>query len=148
MWNKNKSLILSIVFTSSLLVILTALAFFMPWLVQLYIELLKRPHTPTTQLLVTFYCCVPLGYAILGTLLKLLFNIKGGNVFIKQNVILLRIVSWAVFALSAICFVGGIWYLPFFIVFGAALFIGMIIRVIAAILAHGTEIKDDNDLTI
>ena len=148
MWNKNKSLILSIVLTVGLLVLLTGFSLFMPWLLQLYIELLNRTQTPTTELLVTFYCCVPLGYTILGTLLKILFNIKKGLVFVKSNVTLLRILSWAIFAVTFICFIGGMWYLPFLIVSAAALFIGVIVRVIVAVLNHGTAIKDDNDLTI
>lgn len=148
MWNKNKSLLLSIIVTAGVLVIITVLTIAMPWLLQLYIKLLNRIYTPTTVVLTTFYCCVPFGYIVFGTLLKLLLNIRSNNVFTKQNTTLLRAIAWSCFAISLICIIGGLWYMPFIIVGCAVFFIAVIIKVIRSILTYGNEIKDDNDLTI
>ena len=148
MWNKNKSLLLSIIITVAILAILTVLAIAMPWLLQLYIKLLNRIYTPTTVVLTTFYTCVPFGYIVFGALLKLLFNIKSNNVFTKQNTSLLRVIAWSCFVISLICIVGGLWYMPFIIVGCAIFFIAVIIKVIRSVLTYGNEIKDDNDLTI
>lgn len=148
MWNKNKSLLLSIIITVVVLVILTVLTVAMPWLLQLYIKLLNRIYTPTTVVLATFYSCVPFGYIVFGGLLKLLLNIRSNNVFTKQNTTLLRVIAWSCFVISLICLAGGLWYMPFIIVGCAIFFIAVIIKVIQSVLTYGNEIKDDNDLTI
>ena len=137
MWNKNKSLLLSVIITIGVLVILTGLTITMPWLLQLYIKLLNRIYTPTTAVLTTFYSCVPFGYIVFGGLLKLLINIRNNNVFVKQNTSLLRVIAWSCFAISLICFIGGLLYLPFIIVGCAVFFIAIIIKVIRSVLLYG-----------
>lgn len=148
MQTKSKSLLFSIVITIGVLVILTALTVSMPWLLELYIKLLKRIYTPTTVVLATFYCCVPFGYIVFGLLLKVLLNIRKNNIFIKQNTALLKIIAWTCLIISAICIVGGLWYMPFILIGCAIFFIAVIIRVVCSVLKYGNEIKDVNDLTI
>lgn len=148
MWNKNRSLMLSIVLSIIILVVLTAAVFFAPFAVQWYADTMERPDIPRTAVLAFFYSCVPFAYIALGVLLKLLFNIRKEQVFTRVNVTLLRILSWCCFAVAAACLVGGFFYLPFFIICVPAVFIALILRVIKSVLNQGTDIKDDNDLTI
>ena len=117
-------------------------------MLQYYIDLTGRLNIPSTILLSFFYSCVPFGYIALGILLAMLISIRSDKIFIKANVMRLRVLSWCCFAVGAICIAGGIWYLPFFIISIPAIFIGIIIRVIKSVIAYGSEIKDDQDLTI
>ncbi len=148
MWNKNKSLMLTLIITGVLMFLLTVLVFFMPWILQFYIEVMKRTFAPKTAMLVVFYCLVPFGYAVLGILMKLLLNLKKENIFIRQNVNLLRFLSWFMSGAAVISVIGGFWYLPFLIVGAVFSFMFMILRVVKSAFAYGSDLKDDNDLTI
>ena len=148
MWTKSRSLLLTIIITAVLLFTVTVFAFLAPWIVQFYIDTFNRVNVPVTELLVCFYCCVPFCYVALTVLLGMLLNLRKNRVFTRGNILRMRILSWCSFAIAAICLIGGIWYLPFIIVGGAIGFIGIIIRVIKAMLACGFEMKNDQELTI
>ena len=81
-------------------------------------------------------------------LLKLLFNIKKGDIFITANVKYLRRISWCCFAVAAITFVGGIFYVPFGFIAIAAAFVGLMLRVVKNVMQNAVEIKTENELTI
>lgn len=155
MWNKDKSVILSITVCFILVALLTLLLFVGPWAVKVWLIEYRgmKAQSPVTQNLCTlfslcFYPCAPFAYLTLYSLLRLLFNIKGEDIFTLQNVKYLRRISWSCFAVAGITLVGGIYYLPFLFVTVAAAFVGLMLRVVKNVMQSAAELKAENELTI
>ena len=155
MWNSKKSVTLSIVVCFALSAILALLLVLGPTVFKLYM-VAYRGFLPDgdamRHLSLTFaWCFYPSAVfsgIILYSLLKLLFNIKSEQVFINQNVTLLRVVSWCCFAISAITFVGAFFYMPFGFVALAGGFVGMMLRVLKNVMKSAVELREENDFTI
>ena len=155
MWNSKKSVYLSIVACFALVAALAVLSIFGPMLFELYMTK-YRGFLPDGEamrrLSLTFaWCFYPSAVfsgIILYSLLKLLFNIKVGQVFTNQNATLLRVVSWCCFVISAITFVGAIFYMPFGFIALAGGFVGMMLRVLKNVMQAAVELREENDLTI
>ena len=155
MWNKDKSVVLSIAACFIFAVILTLLVFLGPWAVRIWFTEFRgmKANSPVTQHLCTvfslcFYPCAPFGFLTLYSLLRLLFNIKGEEIFTLQNVKYLRRISWSCIAVAGITLVGGMYYLPFLFVTVAAAFVGLMLRVVKNVMQSAAELKAENELTI
>ncbi len=153
---KNKTSIrISIIVCSFIAVVLLGLLLFGPQAFELYMEK-YRGFTPNGQALnrlmtvfgACFYPCAVIAFVILYFLLKLLFNIKNENVFIGNNIICLKIISYCLFLIGIITFVGGFFYMPFIFVSAAGLFTGMLLRVLKNVFGSAVELQTENDLTI
>ena len=96
----------------------------------------------------TFYPCAAVSSVILYSLLKLLFNIKKGEVFIKKNVTALNTVSWCCLVIMVITLAGGMFYMPFIFVSLAGGFVGLMLRVLMSVMHSAVELREENDLTI
>ena len=155
MWNSKKSVKLSIAVCFILSAVLVLLMAFGPMVFKLYMTAYRgflpdgdaMRHLSVTFAL-CFYPSAIFAGIILYSLLKLLFNIKGGQVFITQNATLLRVVSWCCFVISAITFVGAFFYMPFGFVALAGGFVGMMLRVLKNVMQSAVELREENDLTI
>lgn len=148
MWNTKKSASLSLFAVYLCMAAFVALLLFAPYLLKTYFEFTKRAEDVLTTALIGLYVSAPPIGAALLALLRLLNNIRVDKVFINQNVTLLRHISWDCFAVALVTFIVGFFYLPFFIVFAASAFIGLILRVVKNVMAAATEIKNENELTI
>lgn len=155
MWNKDKSLLLSIVVCFIFAAILTAGLFLGPWAVSLWFSAYRgfNPELSAMKHLLTlfvycFYPCAVFAYITLYSLIKLLFNIKKQKIFINQNVKYLRRISWCCFAVALITLIGGLFYIPFFFIAIAAAFIGLMLRIVKNVMQSAVEIKAENELTI
>lgn len=155
MLKHKKSVNASIIVCITLSVLLAALIFLGPNLFELYM-IAYRGFTPLGEALVRikktfafcFYPCAVFAGIILYSLLKLLFNIKKGDTFIKANVTYLRIVSWCCFIIGTITFVGAFFYMPFILGAFAGGFLGMLLWVLKNVMRSAVEIKEENELTI
>ena len=101
MWNSKRSVKLSIAVCFILSAVLLLLCVLGPMVFKLYMTAYRgfQPDGEALQHLsqtfaLCFYPSAVFAAVILYALLKLLFNIKGGQVFINQNTTLLRVVSW------------------------------------------------------
>ena len=131
MWTKTKSLTLSLWVVRIFMVVLVAAVFFLPSLLDWYLEFSVRPDS-----------------IILWFLNKLLSNIRRDDVFIEGNVHCLRVISWSCFAVGVIYLILGISF-PFSLLIGiAATFIWLILRVLKNVFAQAVVIKAENDYTI
>ncbi len=151
--NKKQSLTLSITACFIFLTILTALLFFGPLFAKLWFGVYRGWSESTIKDMLTlfsacFYPCSIFAYVTLYSLLKLLFNIKNGEIFITANVKYLRHISWCCFAVSFITIIGGILYIPFIFISVAAAFVGLLLRVVKNVMQNAVEIKNENELTI
>ncbi len=155
MWNRKKSVKLSIIVCFVFLVILTAGLFLGPWAVIKWFVAYRgwSVELPAIKAILSIFCacyypCSVFAYITLYSLLKLLFNIKKDEIFINQNVKYLRRISWCCFAVAFITLVGGIFYIPFSCIAIAAAFVGLMLRVVKNVMQNAVEIKAENELTI
>lgn len=155
MWNPKKSVKLSMVICYALAVVLAALVFLGPWVFEMYMTAYRGflAEGEALKMLKTvfgwcFYPSAVFAAVIIYSLIRLLHNISADKIFIKQNANYLRTVSWCCFAIGAITFVGGFFYMPFMFVALAGGFVGMLLRVLKNVMRSAVEIREENDLTI
>lgn len=155
MWNHKKSITLTHTLVRAFYVILAAAAAALPFLQ--FIENKKI-------IFAVFYLAVPAGLIALICLDKVLQKIKKGIVFEHGNIKNLRIFSWCcfyaaadalIFAVLAVATASGntdtvIIYnvVPLIICAVAALFTGLVVRVVKNILEEAVALKEENELTI
>ena len=101
-----------------------------------------------TVLVVALYVESFFGWFLLVELYRLIRNIKRENVFVAQNVAILRVVSYLTLAIGVVGVIAGIKYLPFLFLAVAALFITLIVRVIKNVFQQAIEMKDELDYTV
>ena len=130
-WNKDKSVKLSKFCVCLFMLILAGVCIGAPWLF----------------LVSTYTAAVPAAAALYG-LWRLLRNISEGEVFIPENVSILRLLSWCCIAAGLVCLFSALYYMPFLIVSAAAAFVGLILRVVKNVFAEAVRLKDENDYTI
>ena len=155
MWNSKRSATLSLYVCFVFLAILTAGLFVGPWTVKMWLCFYRGFAEDSAVLsrmvklfAVCYYPCSVFAYVTLYSLIKLLGNIRKGEIFIFGNVKCLRRISWCCFAVALITFVGGIQYLPYLFVAVAAGFVGLMLRVVKNVMENAVELKTENELTI
>ncbi len=147
MKRKNISIFASIIVTTMLLVLVIAAVFTLPQIMQVYSKM--RGGIDVSSLMVALYISSVPGIICTLSLLKLLFNIRKNDIFTKQNVIILQILSYCCLFVGieyvAICYSR---YISMIFVGFAAIFIGIILRVIKNVFDKAIEIREENDYTI
>ena len=147
-WTAEKSVSLSIGVTAFVSVLLLILLVVAVPLFHRYCESMGRRDNFYQVFSVFFYICCPPAIGALYSLMKLLLNIRAGNIFVMANVNLLRYLSWCCFIVVPIAVVGGFYIFSSFFAAAAAAFMGLILRVLKNVMAAATEIKAENDFTV
>lgn len=147
-WNKNKSIVLTQVGTVCFALVVLALDIAAYWVSQWFVAHRLYNAYEGVLMMVSIYSCSVFGWIFLWQLWTLLRSIKRGEVFTPANIRRLRAASWCCFFTAAICFASGFYYLPFFIVSGAAGFTGLFIRVMKNVFAQARDMKNELDLTV
>ena len=149
MWNKDKSISLSIWCVRLFAVIMVVIWVSAPWLFGALIEFRGQYLAGTLPyfLASTYTASVP-AVLCLWRLHGLLCDIQKGQVFIRLNVARLRGLSWDCIWAAAICLVSALYYMPFLLVAAAAAFVGLILRVVKNVFEQAVTLKDENDFTI
>ena len=148
-WNDDKSLLLTRVcvwLSAAALVLLCVSA---PWLFSWFIQkrLILPPQSRDYFLVTTYTVAVPAAIALY-MMNRLLANIRKEEVFTEKNTRYLRGMSWCCLAAGLIFLVSSFYYLPFFALCAAAVFMALILRVIKNVFAQAEENKKENDYTI
>ena len=99
-------------------------------------------------LIIVLYVESVFGWLLIFRLGKLVRNIKHGNVFIEQNVKILRFVSYLCLGIGITAIVGGVFYQPFFFVAIAALFMTLIVRIVKNVFQQAILMKNELDYTV
>ena len=105
-------------------------------------------------LAVLTYLCIAAGMAVLVILLRLLYAIRAGEVFVAANVTRLRWISYCGFAIAVISVVAGIvdgmlWaWVAWIAIAIVAAFLALIMRVVKNVIAAACVLQDDSDYTI
>lgn len=149
MWNKQKSLIASLVMTGTLLVLIAAAIFLLPTLVRAYAQMTGIEYESFKWLVVALYVSALPGIVCCVCLMHLLLNIRRDEVFVKKNATLLRVLSWCCFFVGAEYLVfGARWYISLVLLAFAALFFGLILRVIKNVFEKAILLQEENDYTV
>ena len=99
-------------------------------------------------IITVFYVCAPFAAAALYMLIRLLGNILKDQVFIADNVRYLRLISWCCYAVALAAAIGGIWYVPIFIIAFSTGVVGTLLRVVKNVIHAAVALREENDLTI
>ena len=155
MWDRKRSVTLSIVVCFVFVAILTLALFVGPWFVKFWFTVYRGWNTDgeamknmSAVFAGCFYPSAIFAYITLYSLLRLLFNIKKDEIFISANVKYLRRISWCCFAVAIITVIGGVFYIPFLLVAIAAAFVGLMLRIVKNVMQNAVEINEENELTI
>ncbi len=130
MWNLKKSVNLTLFINYLFMLALAVLTFTMPYIATWYVETMHRSEQLPTFIMVTYYPCVPFCAIALWSLRNFLKNIRNGKVFVDENRRHIRVVSICCMIVALICFVGGFYYNPFYIVSAAAAFYFLNARIV------------------
>ena len=146
--SEKASTILSLIFTGAALALLVVLTCTLPSIVGWYLAMTERPELDRTAITVLLYIALVPAYAAALALLALLRKVQRDEIFTQKAVGNLRLVSYCCLAGSAV-FAALTVYFRFaaFIAF-AALFMGVILRVVKNVIARAAEVKAENDFTI
>ena len=145
---KARSVAVGMVFVVIFAVTLAAMMIFAPRLAQWYGMFRGLKPVVERAILGAFYVCsVPAG-AALYCLWRLLRNICRGEIFIKENCQILNVISWCCMEVTLLCLAACYHYVPFVLVAISMCFIFLIVRVVCSCMLYGTELKDENSLTI
>jgi len=149
MWNDNKSLVLSKVCVVIFMVLLVVCAILAPRLVVRLMSMSAIADSAGLSLfLYTIYSgCIPAA-GLLISLHLLLRRISDGAVFVRENIVYLRYMSWCCFAGAGLCLISALYYLPWATIGIAAAFMGLVVRVIKNVFAKAISLQDDAELTI
>lgn len=155
MWNRKRSVTLSLAVCYLACTVLTVGLFIGPWAVKMWFYLYRgwsENGEAMTRMLTLFracfYPCAVLGFVTLYSLIRLLMNIKKDAIFITPNVKYLRCISWCCFAVSLITLISGMLYVPYLFVSVAAGFVGLMLRVVKNVMENAVQLKEENELTI
>ena len=145
---KARSVTVSMIFVVIFSVALGVLLIFAPQLARWYGLFRGLPNVVARCILATFYFCSVPAAVSLFCLWRLLGNIGKGEIFIQKNCKLLAVISWCCIEVSLMCLAACYHYLPFGLVAVAMLFIFLIVRVVCSCMMLGTDLKEENSLTI
>lgn len=153
MWSNRKSIALSIVCTGAAIVLVVLFAALMPLfprLAQVDGSLLFDPGYLKKVMPALYACCVPALIALF-SLLRMLIDIRRGNIFVKSNVRRLRVISWCFFALFAILVLTAVFRIAspaILLVAIASGFFFLLIRVVKNVIDAARELREEHDFTI
>ncbi len=143
---KQFSLYASIVMTALLFVLIIAAVILLPSLIGFYEKL--RGGIDCRDLMTALYISALPGLVCSAVLTKLLLNIRKDEIFIKANVTILRILSYCCIFVGAEYLVFAHRYISMLLIAFAALFFGLILRVIKNVFEKAIVIREENDFTI
>ncbi len=149
MWTSKKSTELSLIVCAVMALFILAFSCVAPWLFKRYFFEYRNFGTGIyITVLLCYYPSALLGECALFTLVKMLFAIRRGDPFCRENVRRLRLISAFCFCVAIITFAGGFMYIPFFYICAATGFVGLILRVVKNVMQSAVEMREESDLTV
>ena len=146
MYNQLVSAKITRIITVLFCILLAVLMIFGPRLLSFYFAYLSIDLAK--KVLLAFYLCCPAAWAALICILRLMTNIIHGQIFTKQTVFSMRLLSWCCAYVAVICLIFGFYWAPLLAFALGAAFLTLILRVLKSVMALATEMKAENELTI
>ena len=145
---KNRSAALTLWANRLLMLTVVGLACAMPKLLPWYNRFRPLEWDTNMALLIAFYLCVPIALYALYNLEKLLRNILAGEVFIRENVHMIRRVCSCCLLVSGICLPAAFYYAPLIFFCIVMAFLCPVVNVVRYAFDAAVTIREENDLTI
>ncbi len=142
----------SLKLTKAIVIILAAFfAFFLltaPIIFNWYCELTENREGVANVLTAVFYACSPSAAITLIYIFKFIKNLERGEIFTEKTVKYLKILSYACLSVVPLSIPLCFFFLAGFPIPAAAGFMWLILRIIKSAFEYGTQIKNENDLTV
>ena len=145
---KNRSAALTLWANRLLMLTVVGLACVLPRLLRWYNRIRPLDADTNMALLIAFYLCVPIALYALYNLEKLLRNILAGEVFIRDNVHMIRRVCGCCLLVSCICLPAAMFYAPLIFLCVIMAFLCPVVNVVRYAFDAAVTIREENDLTI
>ena len=129
-------------------VAVAALCVLLPRLMDLYIKVRPLDSDAQKAIFLAYYACTPVVLFALWNIEKLVGRILVGEVFIRQNVRRISRLRWCCLLVSLICLPATFFYLPLLFMVVIMGFLGLVVSVVANVMAAAVEIREENDMTI
>ena len=142
-----KSLLFTSVLVKLLFVLLVAAVFLIPWASSWY-DSVSMQEPVFWPLCVCLYLTLIPAFTLVLCLHRVLRNVKTGAVFTADTVKMLRVISYCCFAAADVFAVLGIWRLLALLLCFAAVFVGLLLRVLKNVFQQAVLIREENDFTI
>lgn len=136
------------ILTRVLMVVLAALLFLVPLMLNWYAEFRWLTRIGWWSLCITFYICAAVTAPALFWIDRLLGNILKEQVFTAENVKLLRGVRWCCGIVSLLCIAPAFVYRPLFVMVLMMGFLCFMLTVVVQVMKAAVAIREENDLTI
>ncbi len=146
-WTKDASIRLSKACTVAMGLLLAALCIVSPWS-QLFSVTTALGGVTVNWYTVSLVAFAVPAYTALIQLYRLLNHLSRGEVFIADNVRCLRRISWCCFGAAAVFLASSLYSVSWTVLTVAALFGGLVLRVVKNVFAAAVDLQDDHDLTI
>ena len=159
MWkiSRGASVTLSQILAWLFLAGLVAGAVLLPWLMTWFGEMGYFAESPVDRIVTLWllYAVLAVAFVAIVVLLLLLKRVRVGDIFCAVSVGYLRLLSWACFGeavlfatLTAVQCLGILGLSASAILCVAALFLGLLLRVVKNVIEEATHIKSEHDFTI
>ena len=125
-----------------------ALAILLPRLMDLYISARPLGSNAQKAIFYAYYICLPVVLFALWNVDQLVRRILAGDVFIRNNVRRISRLRWCCLLVSLICLPATFFYLPLLFMVVIMGFLGLVVSVVANVIAAAVEIREENDMTI
>lgn len=145
---KTNSALLTYRINRFMLFVITLLLFFEPAILRLYCQ--SRYLSPEEQYSVTgaFYASAVAALYALWNLDRLLKNILGGDVFVRDNVNRIRRVCVCCALVALFCAPASFYYPPMIFLTVIMGFLCLVVNVVREVMDAAVTIREENDLTI
>ncbi len=147
-----KQLQKSLKITKIIVILLAAFfAFFLltaPLIFNWYCELTENREGVAYVLTAVFYACSPSAAITLIYTFKFLKNLERGEIFTEKTVKYLKVLSYACLSVVPLSIPLCFFFLAGLPIPAAAGFMWLILRIIKSAFEYGTNIKNENDLTV
>ena len=148
MKHSERSLNLTIAVLIVLSVFFAVMLFAAPSVFTAYCEADRTSDEARKALIGVFYGCTPSAILTVFYLFKFLINLKKGEVFTKQTVRYIKILSYTCLSAVPLSLPLCYYFLAGFPIPAAAGFMWLFLRVLKNAFEQGSEIKNENDLTV
>ena len=122
--------------------------FALPWMLGVYSRWRNLDESAGTAIFVGYYCCAAVVLFAQWHMERLLKNILGDRVFIRENVKRVIAVRWCCLLVALICAPASLFYLPLIFLTIIMGFLGLVVSVVANVLDAAVRIREENDLTV
>lgn len=148
MKHSEKSINLTLALAFALSAFFAVMLFIGPHVFTIYCDAAHKSEGALKALIGVFYICSPSAAVTLYCTIKFLFNLKKGEVFTRQTVKYLKILSYACLSVVPLTLPLCYYFLAGFPIPAAALCMWLFLRVLKNAFEYGTDIKNENDLTV